>query len=503
MNAKRQALLRTLGRLPWSASLTITIVFGFILGACTAPEPTPVPANVPTPQPAVAATATIQAEVSYEQVALPETGLSLEVPASWQRLDPDWAWSPAGDGLPRLGVTWRDLQPPEEVEAALLPSPAQVLDSQPVDLGWGSGRRVTLEVYAPETGNGDAQAAVQSVETHVLVVVQEGTNRRAYDLFGIAESPEALSAIEPMLEHLSETATLERETTATTPAVAEPSLPAIEGLETALAANLVQDPEGLCEWAIWGQASQALYVWAVCEASSGSAASAPAVVQVSASGQVQSVQLPRDGSYYGADIRALFPLEIRQRILAHEFDAVAAMARIAERRASSKDADGDGTLAVTIYFGNSDLNLNIQDCSLVYPVVRLVSAVETAGDEPGIATVKAALEELLAGPTEAETEQGYVSMFSSQTASMLKNVRVEGATAYVNLADARQVIPSAGTSCGSQAFLAQVRRTVQGVLPVERVLYAMEGDPAAFYEWLQVGCSAANDFCDPAPFAEG
>jgi hypothetical protein len=48
-----------------------------------------------------------------------------------------------------------------------------------------------------------------------------------------------------------------------------------------------------------------------------------------------------------------------------------------------------------------------------------------------------------------------------------------------------------------------VRRTVQGVLPVERVLYAMEGDPAAFYEWLQVGCSAANDFCDPAPFAEG
>jgi hypothetical protein len=94
-------------------------------------------------------------------------------------------------------------------------------------------------------------------------------------------------------------------------------------------------------------------------------------------------------------------------------------------------------------------------------------------------------------------------MFSAQTASILKGVHVEPGTAYVNLADIRQTIPSAGTSCGSQAFLAEVDQTVRAVLPVERVLYAIDGDPAAFYDWLQFGCSASNDFCDPEPFARG
>ena len=33
-----------------------------------------------------------------------------------------------------------------------------------------------------------------------------------------------------------------------------------------------------------------------------------------------------------------------------------------------------------------------------------------------------------------------------------------------------------------------------------RVIYAIEGDPALFYEWMQLGCSEANDYCDRAPF---
>ena len=501
MKNEWKPVLEKLGRLSWSAGLTLTIIFGFILGACTTQQPTPVPATSPVPSPTADTSAVAPAEVSYEQVDLPEAGLTLEVPASWNRRGPDWIWTPAQAELPRLGVAWRDLQPPQEAEAALLPNPAQVLDSEPVDLGWGSGRRVTLEVYAPAIGNGDAQAPVQSVETHVLIVLQEGASRRGYDLYAAAQSAGELSAIEPMLEHLLDTAELDREAALETPAT-DRRLPAEEELEVALATSLVQDPAGLCEWALWGQAGQELYIWAVCEASSGSATSAPAVVVLSATGEVDSVYLPRDGAYQGPDIRDMFPADVQQRILASEFDAPAAMARIAERRAASQDIENGETIAVTVYFGNGELNPNIQDCRLVYPVVRMVAAPDAEDVRADLALARVALAELFAGPTSGEAEQGYISMFSAQTASILRSVAVEGKIAYVNLADIRQVIPSAGTSCGSQAFLAEMDQTVQAVLPVERVIYAIEGDPAAFYDWLQFGCSAANDFCDPAPFVQ-
>jgi hypothetical protein len=492
----------SLSRVWWFTALVITIVVGLILGGCAAQEPTPVPTAAPTPGPTLLAPAEPPAQITYIQVEVQDADLKLEVPASWQQLVPDWAWSPSEDGLPRVGVAWRSLRPPEEPEAVLLPSPSQVLASEPIDLGWASGRRVMLEVYGSGTGAGETQAPVASVETHVLLVVQEGTSRRAYDLYAAAGSVSDLEAVEPILQHLLDAANLDHESAAATPAEELAVVPSAEALEAALAARLVNDPEGLCEWAVWGQAGQELYLWAVCEAGSGTAASVPAVVHLSADGQVNSVRLPRDGAYYGPDIRELFPVDVRERILTDDFDAAAAMGRIAERRAAGQSTGPGEMLAVTIYFGNSELNPDIQDCRLVYPVVRLVTVETMTATDPDLALAEAALRELFAGPSAAEAEQGYVSMFSAQTASILKNIKVEGKTAYVNLMDIRQVIPSAGTSCGSQALLAEVGSTVRAALPVERVLYAIEGDPAAFYDWMQFGCSAENDFCDPAPFVE-
>jgi len=171
------------------------------LEACPAPqtadvEPTPTASTEP------------QAQVTYTEVEVIGAGLQVEVPDSWQQLSTGWAWSPVGEGLPQIGVAWRDLQPPEEPEAALLPSPSQVLASEPIDLSWGSGRRVTLEVYAPGAEDSDSQAPVQSVQTHVLIVVQEGASRRAYDLVAAAGSLEELTAIEPIFQHLLDTARL-------------------------------------------------------------------------------------------------------------------------------------------------------------------------------------------------------------------------------------------------------------------------------------------------------
>lgn len=155
----------------------------------------------------------------------------------------------------------------------------------------------------------------------------------------------------------------------------------------------------------------------------------------------------------------------------------------------------DATMTVSVHFSNEDLNPGIADCTLTFPVERTVAAATEPAD-----VAKAALTELLAGPTAAEEADGYTSWFSAATADDLISVRVDGDTAYVNLADQRATIPNASTSCGSGLYTSELGNTVKEAAGVTRVLYAFDGDPAAFWEFLQVGCDATNDNCDPAPF---
>jgi hypothetical protein len=108
--------------------------------------------------------------------------------------------------------------------------------------------------------------------------------------------------------------------------------PAVPGdLEPALASGLLDDSAALCEWEVWGQTEQALYLWAVCESASGTAVSTPTVVYLDAQGHVAAVAAPGDGTEYVQDVRRLFPPDLQERILAHEYDAGAAMERMAER----------------------------------------------------------------------------------------------------------------------------------------------------------------------------
>jgi hypothetical protein len=86
-----------------------------------------------------------------------------------------------------------------ELEAALLPQPAQVLETEAVELPWGSGRRFTVEVYG-EAVEGAGQAPVQTVETHVLVVIEQNGVRRAIDVYAAAPSAGQLAEIEDVLQ---------------------------------------------------------------------------------------------------------------------------------------------------------------------------------------------------------------------------------------------------------------------------------------------------------------
>lgn len=151
------------------------------------------------------------------------------------------------------------------------------------------------------------------------------------------------------------------------------------------------------------------------------------------------------------------------------------------------------TMSVIVYFGNQVLNPGAADCGQVYGVPREVPASNDA--------LSAAMNELLAGPTPAETTQGYTSWFSAATAQALVSAEVSGSTSYVNLTDLRAVIPNASTSCGSAGLLAQLTTTAQQAGMTPNVRYAINGAPQPFWDWLQIGCSQANDFCDPTPFS--
>ncbi|MFW6116075.1 MAG: M23 family metallopeptidase, partial [Chloroflexota bacterium] len=91
-----------------------------------------------------------------------------------------------------------------------------------------------------------------------------------------------------------------------------------------LAALFVQDPAAACGWEVLGERDGETYVWAICQSPRGRAVSAPAVLFWS-SGDVGErrlldVRMPRDGTYYGEDVRRLFPTEVQDRIFYQNID---------------------------------------------------------------------------------------------------------------------------------------------------------------------------------------
>jgi len=149
-------------------------------------------------------------------------------------------------------------------------------------------------------------------------------------------------------------------------------------------------------------------------------------------------------------------------------------------------------MTIKVYFNNINFNPNLEDCSKVYLLNRIIPKT--------LEVAKAALKELFKGPTEEEKSQGYTSWFSKETQDILQSVKVKNGTAYVDLKDLRQMIPNASTSCGSAEFFAEVETTLQQFPTVAKVIFAIDGKPATFYEWMQIGCYEENDFCDETPF---
>jgi len=124
------------------------------------------------------------------------------------------------------------------------------------------------------------------------------------------------------------------------------------------------------------------------------------------------------------------------------------------------------TVPVFVFLGNSILGRD-GDCSLTFPVPRRVAA-----PSGPVELTEAAVEELLAGPTQEEVADGYTSWFSSETtAGGLISVRLVGDTAYVNLVDHAGRVPKLRPRAGPLATSPN-SRTPCG-LPVELPVFSL------------------------------
>lgn len=130
----------------------------------------------------------------------------------------------------------------------------------------------------------------------------------------------------------------------------------------------------------------------------------------------------------------------------------------------------------------------LQEGSSPYERDSYVAVTRSVNAESAEARLRAATQELLKGATPRDESEGFVSIFSAETASMLNDVTLAGGKATINFKDLRAVIPQAGAAEGGAVFLQQLNATVFAFEPVQEVEYQIEGSCDAFWEWLQSVC---------------
>lgn len=133
------------------------------------------------------------------------------------------------------------------------------------------------------------------------------------------------------------------------------------------------------------------------------------------------------------------------------------------------DASAPRTTAVRAFFNNTAFG--DEACDAVWPVPRGVEADGADGtDRPA---ERAALAELLEGPTRAERQRGYLTNIPEGT--RIRSFRVEDGTAH---ADFDSTLARAAGSCRVLAIRAQIERTLLELPTVEDVVLSVDGEVA-------------------------
>lgn len=120
-----------------------------------------------------------------------------------------------------------------------------------------------------------------------------------------------------------------------------------------------------------------------------------------------------------------------------------------------------------IYFSNPSLNTSENlDCGEVFSTARLLSDIGEVPVWPA-----SAIRRLLLGPTEKESELGFVTNIPS-TVSALLNFRVEDGVAYAVFGSS---LDEAAGSCRVTAIRAQIEKTLTQFPEIDSVVISIEG----------------------------
>ena len=120
------------------------------------------------------------------------------------------------------------------------------------------------------------------------------------------------------------------------------------------------------------------------------------------------------------------------------------------------------TVSLKVYFMNNTLDPQVT-CEKVFPVVRSVSATQAVG--------RAALTELLGGPTEAERTAGYSTTIP--TGVRIQSLTIQDGIARVDF-DAT-LERSVGGSCRVSAIRQQITETLKQFPTVQSVIISIDG----------------------------
>lgn len=124
--------------------------------------------------------------------------------------------------------------------------------------------------------------------------------------------------------------------------------------------------------------------------------------------------------------------------------------------------DVSQTMKIKAFFGNSNLDPQ-NSCNKVFPVEREVAKTQ--------APARAALEELLAGPTFKEQSNGYFTSLNSGV--KIQNLAIANETAKIDFDE--QLEFQVGGSCRVLAIRSQITETLKQFITVKNVIISING----------------------------
>lgn len=149
-------------------------------------------------------------------------------------------------------------------------------------------------------------------------------------------------------------------------------------------------------------------------------------------------------------------------------------------RASEHGRPEDDTVTVLVHFECRD------------DPVHTVRAVERRVPRTP-AVLRAALEQLVAGPTEEEVRRGFSSVFSEATAELLADVTLRrDGTAVIDFTKAVTEVPNISTT----NLMAHTHRSIEATTfqfpQVQTVVLRIEGSEKAWCEFFAIKCQATS-----------